>query len=61
MDAVTDFVEKIIPGRRVDRFCVMSEVPFVAWMSAVDPRVKSSIPIVTDLLNATASFEQQYR
>lgn len=39
----------------------MSEVPFVAWLAGLDPRVKCAIPILTDLVNGTAQFERQYR
>ena len=60
MDATSAWVEQNF-SLVVRNFCIMSEVPFVAWMAGVDPRVKCSIPIVTDLVNATATFERQYR
>merc|ERR1712233_113561 len=60
MDATSAWVEQNF-SLVVRNFCVMSEVPFVAWMAGIDQRVKCSIPIVTDMVNATATFERQYR
>lgn len=62
LDAVTEIVqEKDELPVPISNFCVMSEVPFVAWLAGVDPRVKCSVPILTDLINGTAQFERQYR
>lgn len=62
LDAVTDIVaEKDELPVPISNFCVMSEVPFVAWLAGVDPRVKCAVPILTDLINGTAQFERQYR
>ena len=61
MDAINDFVFQNYDGLKIDKFCIMSEVPFVAWMAGVDDRVKTSIPIMSDMINATAQLERQYR
>lgn len=61
MDAVSDFVYEKYDKLAIDKFCVMTEVPFVAWMAGVDKRVKCSIPITADMINATATLERQYR
>ena len=62
LDAVAKIVaEKDELPVPITDFCVMSEVPFVAWLAGIDPRVKCAVPILTDLVNGTAQFERQYR
>jgi len=62
MDAISEYVsDELNEGMKIDKFCVMTEVPFVAWMAGVDKRVKCSIPIIADMINATATLESQYR
>jgi hypothetical protein len=62
LDAVSQIVaEKDELPVPITEFCVMSEVPFVAWLAGIDNRVKCAVPILTDLVNGTAQFERQYR
>ena len=45
----------------IDTFCIISETPFVAWMAGLDERIGCSIPLMADMVNATAQLENNYR
>lgn len=61
MDSIQKFLGENYDLDPINDFCVMSEVPFASWMAGVDPRVKCSIPILSDMVNATATLQRHYR
>ena len=61
MDSIQQFLGENYDLEPINDFCVMSEVPFASWMAGVDPRVKCSIPILSDMVNATATLQRHYR
>ena len=60
-----DTVQEFVLGRNetgeIDTFCIISETPFVAWMAGLDSRIGCSIPLMADMVNATATLEHSYR
>ena len=58
MDTVQAFVNDTQP---IDTFCIISETPFLAWMAGLDERIGCSIPLMADMVNATAQLEHNYR
>ena len=61
MDGMQHFLETKYNDTNIESFCIMSEVPFAAWMAGVDPRVGCSIPVLADMVNATANLQRNYR
>ena len=61
MDGMELFLSSKYNNTAIESFCIMSEVPFAAWMAGVDQRVGCSIPVLADMVNATANLQRNYR